>query len=625
MQHDGIVMRTVVIDCETYLIGAGRVAPTVVSTQLCDERRDPWIILGSDPKAPELLGELFDECLIIGHNLAYDMGCLAQMYPQLQESIWRAYTESRTLCTMVLEKLIHIAHGWEGKDPRSDTRLATSLAALVKAYLGEDMEGKDEQDSWRFRYRELDGVPLDQWDKGALKYALNDALSTWDVFQAQKKWQITNDKVCPDVHQRTRGHWALHLMGAWGLRTDPEKVDTLARSIRDRVSSARVLLKRTGLVKEDGRKDLKEIRSRVEAAYKLRGKEVPITAKGSTSTAREILEASGDPDLGLLASISNDEKLLTTYVPVLEQGKTLPVNASYNPVVNTGRTSCRKPNVQNQPRLGGVRECWVPREGNVYVQADYSIAELCALAQCCIFMGLESKMAEALNEGKDLHLDFASNVLGISYDQAIELKSKGDKSIKNARQMAKIANFGIPGGLSSKTLVVFAKSSYGVELSEPEAKRLRADWLRAYPEMQAYFRFVRDQLEVAERFELRQWRSSRIRGNVGYTDGCNSPFQGLAADFGVDMCFHVARACYIDVNSPLYGSRPVAFVHDEIILESPEDKGHECALELQKIMERRARAWCPDIPIQAEPCIMTRWFKDAEIKYDSNGRIIPWG
>ena len=112
---------------------------------------------------------------------------------------------------------------------------------------------------------------------------------------------------------------------------------------------------------------------------------------------------------------------------------------------------------------------------------------------------------------------------------------------------------------------------------------------------------------------------------MGYTDGCNSPFQGLAADFGVDMCFHVARACYIDVNSPLYGSRPVAFVHDEIILESPEDKGHECALELQKIMERRARAWCPDIPIQAEPCIMTRWFKDAEIKYDSNGRIIPWG
>jgi len=616
-------MKVLVVDCETYLIGAGRIAPKVVSVQLCDERREPWVLLGSDPSTPGKLLELFDECLIVGHNLAFDMGALAEMYPELQVSIWRAYTESRTLCTMVLEKLIHIAHGWEGKDPRSDMRIGTSLADLARVYLGESMEGKEEADSWRFRYRELDGVPLDQWDKGALKYALNDALITWDVFAAQKQWQISNDKVCPDVHQRTRGHWALHLMGAWGLRTDPEKVDELSKSIKSRVASARAILRNSGLIKDDGRKDLKEIRSRVEAAYKLRGNEVPITAKGSTSTAREVLEASGDPDLGLLASISNDEKLLTTYLPVLEQGKTLPVNASYNPVVNTGRTSCRKPNVQNQPRLGGVRECWVPRSGKVYVQADYSIAELCALAQCCIFMGLDSKMAEALNEGRDLHLDFASKVLGISYEEA--LASKGDKVVKNARQMAKIANFGIPGGLSSKTLVVFAKASYGVELTESEAKKLRNDWLRAYPEMQAYFRYVRDQLEVAERFELRQWRSSRIRGNVGYTDGCNSPFQGLAADFGIDMCFHVARACYIDSDSPLYGSRPVAFVHDEIILESPEDKGHECALELQKIMERRARAWCPDIPIEAEPCIMTRWFKDAETKYDSNGRIIAWG
>lgn len=616
-------MKVLVVDCETYLIGAGRIAPKVVSIQLCDERREPWVLLGSDPSTPGKLLGLFDECLIVGHNLAFDMGALAEMYPELQASIWRAYTESRTLCTMVLEKLIHIAHGWEGKDPRSDMRIGTSLADLARVYLGESMEGKEEADSWRFRYRELDGVPLDRWDKGALKYALNDALITWDVFAAQKQWQISNDKVCPDVHQRTRGHWALHLMGAWGLRTDPEKVDELSKSIKSRVASARAILRNSGLIKDDGRKDLKEIRSRVEAAYKLRGNEVPITAKGSTSTAREVLEASGDPDLGLLASISNDEKLLTTYLPVLEQGKTLPVNASYNPVVNTGRTSCRKPNVQNQPRLGGVRECWVPRSGNVYVQADYSIAELCALAQCCIFMGLDSKMSEALNEGRDLHLDFASKVLGISYEEA--LASKGDKVVKNARQMAKIANFGIPGGLSSKTLVVFAKASYGVELTESEAKKLRNDWLRAYPEMQAYFRYVRDQLEVAERFELRQWRSSRIRGNVGYTDGCNSPFQGLAADFGIDMCFHVARACYIDSDSPLYGSRPVAFVHDEIILESPEDKGHECALELQKIMERRARAWCPDIPIEAEPCIMTRWFKDAETKYDSNGRIIAWG
>ena len=223
--------------------------------------------------------------------------------------------------------------------------------------------------------------------------------------------------------------------------------------------------------------------------------------------------------------------------PVLEQGKTRPVNASYNPVVNTGRTSCRKPNVQNQPRIGGVRECWVPRSGMVYVQADYSIAELCALAQCCIFMGVESQMGMALNEGRDLHLDLAAKIMGISYDDALVKRDAGDKVVKNARQMAKVANFGIPGGLGVASLVTFAKAAYGVVLTESQAKALKQEWLKAYPEMQAYFRYVRDQLKISEHFVLRQWRSSRIRGNVGYTDGCNSPFQGLAADFGIDMCF----------------------------------------------------------------------------------------
>lgn len=614
----------IVIDTETYLIGPGRVAPRPVSIQICDEKRKPWILLASDPGTSASLKTLLDSHIIVGQNVAFDMGVLSSHYPELQESIWRAYTEDRVLCTMVQEKLIHIAHGWEGKDPRTGGMLKTSLAGLAKVYLRMDMEGKEGTDAWRYRYRELDGVPLSEWPPGALSYALDDALITWDVYQGQRSWQISHNKITPDIYQRCRGHWALHLMGAWGLRTDPLRVDALSKGIKDRVSSARVLLQETGIIKPDGRKDLKVIRSKIEAAYLNADKEAPLTTKGSTSTSREVLENSDDPDLLLLASISNDEKLLTTYVPVLERGKTLPVNPSYNPVVNTGRTSCRSPNIQNQPRIGGVRECWVPREGMVYVQADLAIAELCALAQCCIFMGVESKMGEALNEGRDLHLDLAANILGISYEDALSRKEKGDTEIKNTRQMAKAANFGIPGGLGVVSLIAFSKAAYGVILSEAQAKELKQTWLKAYPEMQAYFRFVRDQLKVSEYFELRQWRSSRIRGNVGYTDGCNSPFQGLAADFGIDMCFHVSRSCYIDGDSPLYGARPVAFVHDEIILEAPAERGHECALELQSIMERRARAWCPDIPISAEPCIMTRWYKDAEIRHDSNGRIIPW-
>ena len=612
------------IDTETYLIGEGRVAPKVVSVQLCDDRREPWVITNSEDVVGKIKS-LIDTKILVGANIAFDMGALCHSYPELQESIWRAYTENRVLCCMVLEKLIHISHGWEGKDPRSGAMLSASLAAMVRVYLGDKMEGKEGEDVWRFRYRELDGVPLSEWPDDALSYAANDALYTWDVFVSQYEFQIQHDKLCPDVYQRGRGHFALHLMGCWGLRTDKEYVDKLGAKVRSSVDSARMLLKKAKLIKEDGKKDLKAIREKVESAYRFRGKEPPVTEKGSVSTSKTVLEKSGDSDLGLLASISNDEKLLTTYIPVLEKGTKLPINPSYNPIVNTGRTSCRNPNIQNQPRVGGVRECWIPREGNVYVQADYSVAELCALAQCCIWLGLDSDMADALNSGKDLHLDMASKIIGCPYSIAEALYKEGNKEIKKARQTAKALNFGFPGGLGIDSFISFAKAAYNVDMEPDEAKKLKKQWLDAYPEMVFYFKAVKDRLAISDRFELRQWRSSRIRGNVGFTDGCNSPFQGLIADLGIDMCFHVARACYLDKDSPLYGSRPVAFVHDEIILESPRDTAHECAVELKAIMERRADAWCPDVKIKAEPCIMNRWLKDAETKYDSNGRIIPWG
>jgi len=255
------------------------------------------------------------------------------------------------------------------------------------------------------------------------------------------------------------------------------------------------------------------------------------------------------------------------------------------------------------------------------VQADYSIAELCALAQILLWKFGHSKMAQALQAGRDLHLDVGATLLGIEYDEAIQRKK--DPDVKNARQLAKILNFGVPGGFTRR-LADFAKS-YGVEMSGDEAMALRDRWLHAYPEMAGYFQEVQDRVRQSPdgRFLMVQARSNRKRGNVGYTDGCNSPFQGLAADFALDAMYHASRACYIDKLSPLHGSNVVAFVHDELILECLEENAHECAVELKAIMERRAREWLPDIPIQAEPCIMRVWSKDAEAVWEGD-RLVPW-
>ena len=102
------------------------------------------------------------------------------------------------------------------------------------------------------------------------------------------------------------------------------------------------------------------------------------------------------------------------------------------------------------------------------------------------------------------------------------------------------------------------------------------------------------------------------------------PFQALASDGAKRALFEVCRESWSDESSPLFNARPVAFIHDEIIVSIKQDRSHEGALRLKLIMEREMSAMTPDIPASATPALATRWLKGAEPKYDE-GRLIPWG
>ena len=73
----------------------------------------------------------------------------------------------------------------------------------------------------------------------------------------------------------------------------------------------------------------------------------------------------------------------------------------------------------------------------------------------------------------------------------------------------------------------------------------------------------------------------------------------------------VSEACYSDSDSPLYGCRPVLFVHDEIILEAPLAKAHDAAMELKKLMETSMQIFTPKVPSIAEPTLAFKWWKGA--------------
>ena len=125
------------------------------------------------------------------------------------------------------------------------------------------------------------------------------------------------------------------------------------------------------------------------------------------------------------------------------------------------------------------------------------------------------------------------------------------------------------------------------------------------------------------RFTVRQLGSDRLRGGCSYTSGANTLFQGLAADGAKAAMWALTKAMYGDPDSPLYGVRCWAFIHDEFLFEGPEENSHLWARAASDIMIREMQKYTPSIPIKAEPALMRRWYKDAEAVY-TEGKLVVW-
>ena len=192
-------------------------------------------------------------------------------------------------------------------------------------------------------------------------------------------------------------------------------------------------------------------------------------------------------------------------------------------------------------------------------------------------------------------------------------------------------NFGYPGGLGAAKFVEYARAGYGVTLTETEARRRKEDWYKKWREMRLYHQHFGSLTLGDRKFTLVQPGSNRVRGEVGFCDGSNSVFQGRAADGAKRAGWYIAKECYLkdpyrdgSGPTPLYGARPVLFVHDEFILEVPIATAHEATMRLSAVMVAGMREVVPDVKVGTEYAIATRWYKGAEAVYDENKRLIPW-
>ncbi len=355
------------------------------------------------------------------------------------------------------------------------------------------------------------------------------------------------------------------------------------------------------------------------------------TPSGGVSLDADACKATEDEVLEDYASYTELGAVLNKDVPALAAASVFPIHTHYD-LAETGRTTSSKPNVQNWRRRVGIRECFVPRPGKVFADADYNALELHTLAQACVTLLGESRLAEVLNAGQDPHTALAADILGIPYDECAQRVEAGDEEADNARQTAKVANFGLPGGLGPRKLVLYARKAYKVDLGRGQgeeaaiarAAELKRQWFDRWPEMRAYFAHV-DTLQVGDLYCLTQLFSNRVRGGATYTAACNSWFQGLAADLTKHVGFLLSKACYVDRSSPLFDSRIVVFSHDEYILETDDTPAaHDVATELARIMVASARPFLPDVTPKAKPLLMRKWSKKAKAVKDSSGRLVPW-
>lgn len=577
-------MKLLSLDLETELITRGRPpVPLVVSIHTDEEHylvhpEDmDWSVL-DDP-----------EVVLLGANVAFDSSVLIEHVPAALARVLRLYAEGRVVDVQLAARLTDIADkGFTGR---------YALEHLAKTYLGLRLD----KDAWRLDYALLRNIPLAYWPEGAADYALVDSWVTRKCFDAV--CQVRPDALGILAHL-TGADFALYQAATNGVHTHPERSRALVARVNQELEQVAVTLTQGGLLREDGSKDTKRAQALMVAAL---GDACPRTEAGAVQLSAEATAASGDSLLQAYSTFVSADKLRATAAALLH-GFDTPLQTRFTSCVETYRTSSSMPSapvvgmqMQNPPRASGLRECFVPGPGELFIGADYSQAELFSLAQVCKTLFGYSVMGDVLNSGQDIHYWIASKILGCTYEEA-----KAHPQAKRYRTLGKVVNFGLPGGLGAKRLVEYARQApYNITITLQEAYELVHMWRTSFPCCGQYLNWIGTKTYP---WELVHPITGFRRGGVGYTDGANTSFQSLTAYYSKTACLRVVLSSY-DPRSPLYGWKLWNMIHDELLMRGPKEGAPAAAKELARIMVEACAEVVPDYPIAADPWCANVWSK----------------
>lgn len=315
------------------------------------------------------------------------------------------------------------------------------------------------------------------------------------------------------------------------------------------------------------------------------------------------------PVLARLIDYIKNDKLLNTYAKGFHKyiyDSIIRPSYSLTSTV-TGRSASRDPNGQNFPKRGKLakdyRKVFEAPKGWVFIQCDLSQAEL----RIAAMMSGDENMLNVYREGGDIHRTTAAGTMGLTVDEFLALP-KATQDMK--RFQAKAVNFGFLYGMWWVKFRSYAKTDYGIEFTEEEAKDIRDNFFRTYPMLEQWHNDV--QSYVMDKGYIRTF-DGRIRHlpNVFSPDegtakqaqrqAINSPVQAIASDLGL---MTLGRLMPYIQKMKFDWIKPCGFIHDAIVCLVREDKvAHGCDL-VKRFMENNPLQewfdWTPEIPITAD-------------------------
>lgn len=448
---------------------------------------------------------------------------------------------------------------------------------LLEKYLGlevkseKDLVGKQELSVFSFATEEFREV-------FAMKAYMAQALCP--VLKQKLEEQDMYDLYCTMEHPAT---FVLQDMEAYGIRVDRPALEAYGKNLDQRIEALTkeiyeeagedfninspkqlgvILFEKLGLT--SGKKTKSGYSTNVDVLVKIRD-EHPIVP--AILEYRQLTKLRSTYVEGLMTAIADDGRIHSRF---------------HQTVTATGRISSSDPNLQNIPmrtQLGReLRKIFIPADGFVFVDADYSQIELRVMAA----MSDDENLIEAFRQSKDIHASTASKVFHVPLEEVDS----------NLRRKAKAVNFGIIYGISSFGL------GQDLDISRKEAQ----DYINQYFETyQGVKKFLDLLVKTGKKTGVVRTLYNRIRPipelkssnfmtrQFGERVAMNSPIQGTAAD--------IIKIAMIRVREELLKrgmkSRLILQIHDELLIEAAKDEVEEVKELLERNMREAAELSVP--------------------------------